>query len=144
MSDTHVSRERSLLLGPMAADTRRSLGPLAWAALEALVADARSTHGVDVVESTVRELAARLGVAKNTAHRALAALGDAGFVESLQSRSSSGQFSSGSYRLAVPASVLSVSEASASASPAAPLSPARPSRSSRSPASQQLSLLSPS
>ncbi|MCP3858609.1 MAG: helix-turn-helix domain-containing protein [Phycisphaeraceae bacterium] len=143
-ADLH-QRRHSLLLGPMADETRRSLGPLAWAALEALVTDARPTGGVHVADTTVRQLAEQLGVAKNTAHRALAALRRAGFIEPLQSRSTSGQFASGSHRLAVASSILRL-DADASASPvAAPLSVARPS-SARPPrrvpsASQQLSLL---
>ena len=143
-ADRH-QRRHSLLLGPTADETRRSLGPLAWAALEALVTDARPTGDVDVADTSVRQLAEHLGVAKNTAHRALTALRSAGFIEPLQSRSTAGQFASGSYRLAVAPSILRLA-ADASAPPvAAPLSVARPS-SSRPPRrvpspSQQLSLL---
>jgi hypothetical protein len=106
MSDTHTTCERSVVLGPLADETRRSLGPLAWAALEALVSDARDVDGVHVANTTVRDLAGRLGVAKNTAHRALLALRESGFVEPLQSRSTSGQFAVGAYRVAVAPSVL--------------------------------------
>ena len=106
MSDTHTSCERSVVLGPMADETRRSLGPLAWAALEAIVTDARTVDGVQVANTTVRDMAARLGVAKNTAHRALLALRRSGLVEPLQSRSASGKFGAGAYRVAVPSSVL--------------------------------------
>jgi len=114
-ADRH-QRRHSLLLGPMAEETTRSLGPLAWAALEALVTDARPTGDVDVADASVRQLAERLGVAKNTAHRALTALRRAGFIEPLQSRSTSGQFASGSYRLAVAPSILRLA-AEAPASP---------------------------
>ena len=143
-ADRH-QRRHSLLLGPMADETRRSLGPLAWAALEALVTDARPNGDVDVAATTVRQLAERLGIAKNTAHRALTALRHAGFIEPMQSRSTAGQFASGSYRLAVAPSILRLA-AEASALPVAvPPSGARPS-SSRLPRrvpspSQQLSLL---
>ncbi len=106
MSDTHTSCERSLVLGPLADQTRRSLGPLAWAALEALVADARAIDGVHVANITVRDLADLLGIAKNTAHRALLALRQSGLVEPLQSRSTSGQFAAGAYRVTVDSSVL--------------------------------------
>ena len=143
-ADRH-QRRHSLLLGPMADETRRSLGPLAWAALEALVTDARPNGDVDVAATTVRQLAERLGIAKNTAHRALTALRHAGFIEPMQSRSTAGQFASGSYRLAVAPLILSLA-ADASAPPvAAPPSVARPSSSRpsrRVPSpSQQLSLL---
>lgn len=144
-ADRH-QRRHSLLLGPMADETRRSLGPLAWAALEALVSDARPTGDLAVADTSIRQLAEHLGVAKKTAHRALTALRLAGFIEPLQSRSTSGQFASGLYRLAVAPSILHLA-AEASAPPvAAPLSVARPSSSSRPPRrvpspSQQLSLL---
>jgi len=145
-ADRHQHR-RSLLLGPMADETRRSVGPLAWAALEALVADASPTGDSDgdVADTSVRQLAERLGVAKNTAHRAVAALRLAGFIEPLQSRSTSGQFTSGSYRLAVVPSILRLAPEASSvhvvALPAVPRRSApRPSRRAPSP-SQQLSLL---
>jgi hypothetical protein len=106
VSVTHTSCERSLVLGPMADETRRSLGPLSWAALEALVTDAHPSEDGGVVNTSVRQLAARLGVAKNTAHRALVTLRDAGFLEPHQSRSTSGQFAAGAYRLSVAPSIL--------------------------------------
>jgi len=136
----------SLLLGPMADETRRSLGPLAWAALETLVTDSRPIGDIDVADTSVRQLADRLGVAKNTAHRALTALRGAGFIEPLQSRSASGQFASGSYRLAVASAILrlaaeifAVPSASAPPSAVGP-SPSLPSRRVPAP-SRQLSLL---
>jgi len=143
-ADRHQCRH-SLLLGPMADETRRSLGPLAWAALETLVTDARPIGYVDVADTSVRQLADRLGVAKNTAHRALTALRLAGFIEPLQSRSTSGQFASGSYRLAVVPSILRLAAETSAVPPAVPLSVARPSSSRpsrRVPSpSRQLSLL---
>lgn len=146
MPADRLQRRHSLLLGPMADETRRSLGPLAWAALEALVTDARPKGDVDVADTSVRQLAEHLGVAKNTAHRALSALRRAGFIEPLQSRSTSGKFAFGSYRLAVAPSILRLA-ADASAPPvASPRPVARPSSSRpprRAPSpSQQLSLLS--
>jgi len=125
----------------MADETRRSLGPLAWAALEALVTDAQPRDGAAVVDTSVRQLAARLGVAKNTAHRALVALRDAGLLESQQSRSTSGQFTSGAYRLAVAPSILRVvAEAAAPSAAPRPVQRRAPRR-AQSP-SRQLSLLS--
>ena len=143
-ADRH-QRRHSLLLGPMADETRRSLGPLAWAALQALLSDSRATGDVNVADTTVRQSAERLGIAKNTAHRALTALRRAGFIEPLQSRSTSGQFASGSYRLAVGPSILCLVADPLAPPVAAPLSVARPSsarppRRAPSP-SQQLSLL---
>jgi len=125
----------------MADETRRSLGPLSWAALEALVTDAHPSEDGGVVNTSVRQLAARLGVAKNTAHRALVALRDAGFLEPHQSRSTSGQFAAGAYRLTVAPSIL-CPVAELVASPASQ-QPARSRAARRAPsASRQLSLLS--
>lgn len=143
-ADRH-QRRHSLLLGPTADETRRSLGPLAWAALEALVTDARPNGDVDVAATTVRQLAEHLGIAKNTAHRAVTALRHAGFIEPLQSRSTSGQFASGSYRLVVAPSILRLAADGSAPPVVAPPSVARPSSarpSRRVPSpSQQLSLL---
>jgi DNA-binding IclR family transcriptional regulator len=82
--------------GARAATLRRELGPTAWCALECLVersADGRTT------KATVRAVAADLGVAKNTAHRAVATLARAGLVESVQSRDRDGRFDRGCYLL---------------------------------------------
>jgi len=138
-ADGH-QRGHLLVLGPMADETRRSLGPLAWAALEALVTDAQDSDGADVVNTSVRQLAAQLGVAKNTAHRALVALHDAGFVEPHQSRSTSGQFTTGAYRLVVAPSILRLT-AEAAAPSAAPRSVKRRAPLRAPSPSRQLSLL---
>lgn len=74
---------------------RRRVGPLAWCALEVLVERADGL----VVDASVRTIAAELGVAKNTAHRALAALTRAGVIAPMQDRDATGRFSVGRYRL---------------------------------------------
>lgn len=88
-------------IGPDAGELRRTVGPLAWCALESL-AD-RAQPGTDglTVEASVRSLAGELGVAKNTAHRALTALIRAGVVSSTQTRDGGGRFVAGRYRLHV-------------------------------------------
>lgn len=83
-------------MGPHTAALRRNLGPTAWCALECLLE--RTGEGAVAVAS-VRSLAVELGVAKNTAHRALVALVRAGVVEAVQDRSTDGRFQSGGYRL---------------------------------------------
>lgn len=124
----------------MADETRRSLGPLAWAALEALVADSHPDDDAPVAAATVRRLAVRLGVAKNTAHRALVVLREAGFLEPHQSRSTSGQFAAGAYRLSVAQSILCpIAELVAPSGPAQAVR-SRAARRAPSP-SRQLSLL---
>jgi hypothetical protein len=86
------------LAGPEAASLRRRLGPVAWCALECLL-DA-SVDGITSA-STIRSVAVDLGVAKNTAHRAVARLVAAGLVEPVQERAQDGRFRHGRYRLHV-------------------------------------------
>jgi DNA-binding transcriptional ArsR family regulator len=95
-------------VGAAAADIRRSLGPVAWCALEVL-AMSPPEDGTDtwIVSSSVRMLASGMGVAKNTAQRALAVLRGARLVESIQRRSATGEYGSCSYCLNVDADVLS-------------------------------------
>jgi DNA-binding IclR family transcriptional regulator len=84
--------------GPRAAATRRTLGPVAWCVLACLVersADGRTSS------ASVRSIAADLGVAKNTAHRAIARLVRAGLAEAVQERDARGWFRPGRYRLNV-------------------------------------------
>ena len=85
--------------GGRAAEVRRRVGPVAWCALECLLE--RSADGGRSTVSSVRAVAADLGVAKNTAHRALASLTRAGLIEPLQARGSDGRFGVGRYRLHV-------------------------------------------
>lgn len=89
-----------------------------------------------VSRTAIRSLASSLGLAKDTVARAVRRLSDLGVIEAVQVRASSGVFEAGSYRLAVPASFVSV--AYPSQPPATPSS----SRSSARRSSGQLSLLS--
>jgi hypothetical protein len=82
--------------GPRAAATRRSLGPVAWCVLECLLE--RSDDGRTSTAS-VRSIAADLGVAKNTAQRALTSRVRAGIAEAVQERDALGRFRPGRYRL---------------------------------------------
>jgi len=109
-----------LVLGERAAEVRRSLGPTSWAALEVL-----TTHAPDgaCVVASVRFVADELGVAKNTAHRALRRLVDAGLAVPTQERSVDGRFVAGAYRLAIDPYVIRVE--SLDSAPAAPTRPAR-------------------
>jgi DNA-binding transcriptional MocR family regulator len=89
----------ALPAGQSAAEVRREVGPVAWCALECLFE--HSTDGGRSSVASVRAVAAELGVAKNTAHRALASLARAGLIEAVQSRDGAGRFQSGRYRLHV-------------------------------------------
>ena len=81
---------------PRAAALRRELGPVAWCALECLLE--RSDDG-RTTRASVRAVAADLGVAKNTAHRALVVLMRAGIADAVQERAADGRFRPGGYRL---------------------------------------------
>jgi len=81
---------------PGVAGLRRRVGPVAWCALECLIERA---DGRRIAAASVRAIAADLGVAKNTAHRAIAALTRAGLIEPEQERSADGRFQRGRYVL---------------------------------------------
>jgi len=102
--------------GGRAAELRRQVGPTAWCALECLLE--RSPDG-RTSEASVRAIATELGVAKNTARRAIATLARAGLVESVQRRGHAGRFEPGRYLLHLP-------ELTAPTSP--PRAPRRPAR----------------
>lgn len=75
---------------------RRQLGPTAWCVFECL---RERSDDERVAEASVRGIAADLGVAKNTAHRAIVALVSAGLIEADQRRDDHGRFCSGRYLL---------------------------------------------
>jgi len=106
-----------------------------WCALESVVA---ASDLDNVASVSVRSLATELGVSKNTAQRAVAALRAARLITPLATRRDAGKFAAGAYRLAVPTAVLARVDASAvvslpampagadtaSAAPSAPVAPA--------------------
>jgi DNA-binding transcriptional ArsR family regulator len=96
-------------LGPATAEWRRRLGPVAWCALEAIAEHAAFSPNDDCAEVNVRAVAVELGIAPNTASRALRRLVDAGLVEPRQSRNRRGRFGVGTYRVTIPSDVLRVS-----------------------------------
>jgi DNA-binding transcriptional ArsR family regulator len=82
----------AVMVGREAGDVRRAIGPTAWCALEVLATTPADDGELWVVRSSVRDVAARLGVAPNTAQRALAVLRDAGLVTVIQDREHGGRF----------------------------------------------------
>jgi DNA-binding transcriptional MocR family regulator len=117
---------------------RRRLGPVAWCALECLI-ERSDDRGTAVV--SVRSLAVDLGVAKNTAHRALAGLVRSGLAEPVQDRDAAGRFRPGRYRLHVD-EPLAGDTADATATPTRSSPRSRPrSRPARHADHSQLSLL---
>jgi DNA-binding MarR family transcriptional regulator len=70
----------ALITYPPATLWRRRLGPLAWVALEHLALSSQRTDQGWIAPVGVRDVAEGLGVTKDTAARAVAALGAAGLV----------------------------------------------------------------
>ena len=91
-----------LVVGEGAATIRREVGATSWAALEELAARDSDSSLDGLVSASVRDIADELGVSKNTAHRAIRRLVDAGLVAPIQDRSTDGRFLAGTYRLSVP------------------------------------------
>ena len=76
---------------------RRALGPTAWVVLEVLVERSEELAGERVSVTSVRAVASELGVAKNTAARALSMLRTAGVITVAQGRDAAGRFAEASY-----------------------------------------------
>jgi DNA-binding transcriptional ArsR family regulator len=104
--DAAVNAPVAVIVGAAAEEVRLAVGPLAWCALEVLAAAPAVDGERWVVRSSVREVAARLGVAPNTAQRALGLLREGGLVTAIQDREHGGRFGGTAYRLTVDVSVL--------------------------------------
>jgi hypothetical protein len=100
--DAAVNAPDAVIVGAAAKEVRLALGPLASCALEVLAA----VPTVDGERWVVREVAARLGVAPNTAQRALGVLREGGLFTAIQGREHGGRFGGTAYRLTVDGSVL--------------------------------------
>lgn len=124
------------MLGPGAPQLRRELGPTAWSALEVLVASANADGDA---RASVRTVAAELGVAINTAQRAITRLRRAGTVVHAQHRSVDGHFAGAVYRLAIPADVITAATAPNDRLPTR--SPSSHRTATSTPAAEQLVLL---
>jgi hypothetical protein len=85
---------------------RRRVGPVAWCALEVLVARALPDGDGLVVDTSVRLVAVELAVAKNTAQRALKTLRSGGVIETVQGRNTGGRFAATTYRIHLPVDML--------------------------------------
>ena len=147
MTTEHASFRCRVVVGPAAHVLRRRVGAVAWMVLEEMLEHSQQDGDGDgrrVAAVSVRSLATSLGVAKDTVHRAITRLRDLGVIEPHQSRTTSGSFSAGGYRLDAPATCLSILDDSPSA-PACPgrSAPQAPRRraAAASQASDQLSLL---
>jgi hypothetical protein len=94
-----------LIGGPEVAALRRRVGPVAWCALDVLVARRRRSGDGFVVEASVRLVAGELAVATNTAQRALKTLRSAEVIEPAQTRGAGGRFGATAYRLHLPVEI---------------------------------------
>jgi hypothetical protein len=92
---------RPLTLGPASRTWRRRLGPLGWVVLEELAHQAQNTEQGWVAPVGVRDIGAAIGVTKDTAARAIAALRTARLVNPLRVTASNGRSRSG-YLLNLP------------------------------------------
>ena len=62
---------RSIVVGGESSELRRALGPTSWVVLEELLLRSNGTSDECVARVSVRSLAASLGLAKDTAARAI-------------------------------------------------------------------------
>lgn len=97
--------ERHIVLTAESAELRRRLDPAAWVVFEELLLASTGTGEGCVASVSIRALADRLGLAKDTVARALGRLRRAGLVTARQARTDAGVFTTGSYVLSVPASI---------------------------------------
>ena len=110
---------RSVVVGAASSELRRALGPTSWVVLEELLLRSHGTTGDCVACVSVRSLAASLGLAKDTAARAIRRLRDVGLVTVAQQRTESGIFDTGSYVIAIPNGVTFIAPAPAAPQPRA-------------------------
>jgi DNA-binding IclR family transcriptional regulator len=99
------TERRDVVLAADCGGLRRRLGPTAWVVFEELLAVSTGSGERCRACVSVRGLGRVLGLNKDTVARALTRLAAAGLVDAVQTRSASGVFATGSYRLTVPASI---------------------------------------
>src|SRR4051794_15353129 len=90
-----------VVIDPASREMRRRLGPTGWVVLEELLLAAAPSDGVWQASVSVRGLAARTGLSKDTVARAMARLRRAGLVTLHQARTA-GLFAAGVYELTIP------------------------------------------
>ncbi len=100
-----MSTERRITLTGATGELRSRLGPTAWVVFEELLLASTGNRDGCAASVSIRTLAGRLGLAKDTVARALARLRRAGLVTAHQTRAGSGVFATGFYTLHVPTSV---------------------------------------
>ncbi|MFZ9042106.1 MAG: hypothetical protein ACO225_10555 [Ilumatobacteraceae bacterium] len=132
---------RRLELDSASLELRRQLGPTAWMVLEELLLASTGSVGSCDAEVSVRALAARLGLAKDTIARAMTRLRRVDLVTASQTRTTTGVFATGRYRLHVPDAItLTDHPATPAATASRSSSRSRTTRSTHSTRSTQLAL----
>ena len=108
--DPTMSNGRSVTVLPGAVHLRRVVGPTAWVVLETLLHDAEPTGSDEyVAHRSIRDLAAEIGLAKDTVARAIRALRDIGLISHAQCRTGAGTFDPGRYAISLPHDVITTS-----------------------------------
>jgi DNA-binding transcriptional ArsR family regulator len=105
MATEHSS---TLIVGCDAREMRRRLGPTSWVVLEEILQ--RAEVDGRVARVSIRTLAASLGLAKDTVARAVRRLRDAGLLDAVQERASTGIFETGTYRVTIDAACLTITD----------------------------------
>ncbi len=101
--DPTISNGRSVTVLPGAVHLRRVVGPTAWVVLETLLHDAEPTGSDEyVARRSIRDLAAEIGLAKDTVARAIRALREVGLIKHAQCRTGAGTFDPGRYAISLP------------------------------------------
>jgi DNA-binding transcriptional MocR family regulator len=100
-----MSTERRVVLTAGTVELRRRLDPAGWVVFEQLLLESTSNGDTCDASVSVRSLAAQLGLSKDTVARALTRLRRAGLIDASQSRTATGAFTTGQYRLHVPDSI---------------------------------------
>lgn len=96
-----TSAGNQIILDPRSRSWRRRLGALPWAVFEELAHQARPGEGDWIAPIGVRDLGTALGVTKDTAARALAALRSARLVSPVRAHTTDGRSRPG-YQLHLP------------------------------------------
>ncbi len=89
MAEHDAPARGRVVLGPAAHELRRRLSPTVWVVLEEMVGQSTVDDGMRVARVSVRSLAASLGLAKDTVHRATVQLQELGVVEGQKGREAS-------------------------------------------------------
>jgi hypothetical protein len=111
------AHRRPVVVLPAAEHLRRSLGLASWAVLEELLAVSAGDASSSIADTSVRAIAASLGVAKDTVARAFVRLRQVGLVVVEQRRTGDGVFGSCTYTVSVPSDMFDLEPAHSVAPP---------------------------